>query len=113
MSECWREEPKDRPSFSQLSKELEDTILLERSYLDLQNFEETKLCYQVPSFNSENSDDSRTNVVKETGMEQLVADYRKNITRKSCKSSTDISGETNVAFRIDLDSDNESYSTYL
>ena len=45
---CWAEDPKKRPSFTQLRHMLEELLSRDRNYLDLDNI-------NVPLVNSENS----------------------------------------------------------
>lgn len=110
MGECWHENPDHRPSFSQLCKKLEDTLMIENSYLYLTNFDAAQLYYHVPSFNSAGSSDSKERIIKETEAEKSGRGHKKTVP-KDHDTSTKKSGIRNVAFR--KDSDVESVSTYL
>lgn len=49
MMSCWKESPKERPSFQELFERLEQLILHEVEYFDFNKVDETKDCYHVPA----------------------------------------------------------------
>ena len=115
MRECWRENPEHRLSFSQLRLKLEETMLRENAYLDLQNYDETKLYYHVPSFDSANSDASEENWgagVEQSGEKAAGrVSEMKRIRKQNGESSRKISGLKNAGFVQNFDG--ESVSTCL
>lgn len=52
MTECWKESPESRPSFTQLRETLEAIMQKDNPYLDLQAVDESRAYYNVPSFHS-------------------------------------------------------------
>ncbi|XP_048585733.1 uncharacterized protein LOC5507024 isoform X2 [Nematostella vectensis] len=52
MKHCWEDQPKKRPTFSDLRMKFEYMLEADNPYLDLSEIDETKDYYLVPSFNS-------------------------------------------------------------
>ena len=48
MSECWKEDPSTRPSFSQLIEKLEVIMQMDVPYCDLGKHDESSPYYHVP-----------------------------------------------------------------
>ena len=55
MSECWREDPTTRPSFSELIDKLEVMMTEDVPYCDLSKQDESSACYNMPTKTDENS----------------------------------------------------------
>ena len=53
MLECWSEDPKARPSFSDLRKTFDGLLGECEGYLELDKINEDNIYYKVPSFNSQ------------------------------------------------------------
>ena len=53
MKDCWRQDPDERPSFSQLFDSLEQLILQEVDYFDFDKLDESKDYYAVQETKSE------------------------------------------------------------
>ena len=47
MTECWKENPDERPSFQELVERMEQLMLQEVKYLDFNMVDETKDYYHV------------------------------------------------------------------
>ena len=56
MLKCWHENPKERPSFSDLKETFEGLLSESEGYIDFDEIREDNLFYQVPSFNSQDDD---------------------------------------------------------
>ena len=56
MLKCWHENPKERPSFSDLRETFERLLSESEGYIDFDEIREDNLFYQVPSFNSQDDD---------------------------------------------------------
>ena len=54
MTDYWKENPDDRPNFTQIRERLEEMMQKDKPYLDFSVFDESKDYYNVPSFNSLN-----------------------------------------------------------
>ena len=52
MTECWKESPESRPSFTQLRDSLEAIMQKDNPYLNLSAVDESRAYYNVPSFHS-------------------------------------------------------------
>ena len=52
MLDCWQENPKARPSFTDLRKTFEELCESE-GYIDFEEIKEDSIYYKVPSFNSQ------------------------------------------------------------
>lgn len=52
MTECWREDPCNRPSFFQLIEKLEMLMEMDVPYLDVSKHDEASPYYNVPSGSS-------------------------------------------------------------
>lgn len=52
MTDCWKENPEGRPTFTQIRERLEEMMQKDNPYLDLSAVDETREYYNVPSFNS-------------------------------------------------------------
>ena len=57
MTECWRENPATRPSFSELIGRVEAIMTRDVSYCDLSKRDESSLYYDVPVEAVEDSDE--------------------------------------------------------
>ena len=60
MTDCWMENPDDRPNFTQIRERLEEMMQKDNPYLDFSVLDESRDYYKVPSFNSlteESADD--------------------------------------------------------
>ena len=57
MAKCWKENPDERPSFTQLREDLENMMIVDKPYLDFDGFDESREYYNVPSFHSIQDDD--------------------------------------------------------
>ena len=57
MLECWNEDPKSRPSFSNLKERFEGLMSESDGYLDFDEINEDSIYYKVPSFNSQGDDE--------------------------------------------------------
>ncbi len=53
MSDCWKQDPDDRPSFSQLLERMEQLILQEVDYFYFEKLDESKDYYEVQESKSE------------------------------------------------------------
>ena len=56
MSDCWREKPSRRPSFSELIDRLEVIMTRDVLYCDLSKHDESRPYYNVPAKFVENSE---------------------------------------------------------
>ena len=56
MLECWDEDPKVRPSFSDLRDTFEGLMSENEGYIDFDEINEDSIYYRVPSFNSYGDD---------------------------------------------------------
>ena len=56
MTECWREDPTARPSFSQLIDSLETIMTRDVPYCDLSKHDESSLYYNVPAKAAQDSE---------------------------------------------------------
>ena len=56
MTECWREDPTVRPSFSQLIDRLETIMTKDVPYCDVSKHDESSPYYSVPAKDDENSE---------------------------------------------------------
>ena len=54
MTDCWMENPDDRPNFTQIRERLEEMMQKDKPYLDFSVLDESRDYYNVPSFNSLN-----------------------------------------------------------
>ena len=52
MTDCWKESPEARSTFTQIRERLETMMQKDNPYLDLTAVDETCAYYNVPSFNS-------------------------------------------------------------
>ena len=55
MTECWKEDPAARPSFSELIDRLEPIMTRDVPYCDLRNCDESSPYYNVPTIASEDT----------------------------------------------------------
>ena len=55
MTECWKEDPNARPSFSQLIDRLETIMTRDVPYCDLSRHDESSPYYNVPAKAAEDS----------------------------------------------------------
>ncbi len=55
MSECWREDPSTRPSFSELIERLEVIMTEDVPYCDVSKHDESSAYYKVPAKVDEHS----------------------------------------------------------
>ena len=56
MTDCWMENPDDRPNFTQIRERLEEMMQVDNPYLDFSVLDESRDYYNVPSFNSLNEE---------------------------------------------------------
>ena len=56
MTDCWMENPADRPNFTQIRERLEEMMQKDNPYLDFSVLDESRDYYNVPSFNSLNEE---------------------------------------------------------
>ena len=56
MTDCWMENPDDRPNFTQIRERLEEMMQKDNPYLDFSVLDESRDYYKVPSFNSLNEE---------------------------------------------------------
>ncbi|XP_020627737.1 fibroblast growth factor receptor-like [Orbicella faveolata] len=54
MTDCWIENPDDRPNFTQIRERLEEMMQKDNPYLDFSVLDESSYYYNVPSFSSLN-----------------------------------------------------------
>ena len=47
MTDCWKKDPEERPSFEELVERVEQMLLQEVEYFDLNKMDESKDYYQV------------------------------------------------------------------
>ena len=47
MTDCWKKDPEERPSFEELVERVEQILLQEVEYFDLNKMDESKDYYQV------------------------------------------------------------------
>ena len=48
MTDCWKQNPEERPSFDDLAGRVEQLLLQENSYFDFNKVDESKAYYQGP-----------------------------------------------------------------
>ncbi|PFX14744.1 Vascular endothelial growth factor receptor 2 [Stylophora pistillata] len=70
MMDCWRENPDQRPGFTQLRNRFESMMQKDNPYMDFSAVDETSAYYSVPSFNSimdesPDEDNGSDSIVKE------------------------------------------------
>lgn len=74
MTDCWKQSPERRPTFTELRESLETMMQKDNPYLDLSAVDESKEYYNEPSFHSlteESSDeDTIVNIQFEDGFEK-------------------------------------------
>ena len=56
MTDCWMENPDDRPNFTKIRERLEEMMQKDNPYLDFSVLDESRDYYKVPSFNSLNEE---------------------------------------------------------
>ncbi|XP_031560961.1 fibroblast growth factor receptor 2-like [Actinia tenebrosa] len=56
MTDCWQENPEDRPSFTKIKQDIEELMTRDNPYLEVQGIDQSNCCYLVPSFNSDISE---------------------------------------------------------
>lgn len=56
MTDCWMENPEERPNFTQIRDRLEEMMQVDNPYLDFSVLDESRDYYNVPSFNSLNEE---------------------------------------------------------
>ena len=56
MTDCWMENPDDRPNFTQIRERLEEMMQVDNPYLDFSVLDESRDYYNAPSFNSLNDE---------------------------------------------------------
>lgn len=78
MRQCWLENPKDRPTFTDLRLQLEQLLSVDRNYLDLDNID-------VPLSTSESSSNS---VPKTDDRLSLISNRHAESCKNMVKSST-------------------------
>ncbi|XP_031550158.1 tyrosine kinase receptor Cad96Ca-like [Actinia tenebrosa] len=57
MMQCWQENPKERPKFTELRQRFEELLQEDSPYVDFSNLDHNKDYYLVPSFNSAGDDE--------------------------------------------------------
>lgn len=77
MMDCWKENPDQRPGFTQLRNRFESMMQKDNPYMDFSAVDETSAYYSVPSFNS---------IMDESPDEDKGSD---SIVKERCQSSTD------------------------
>ena len=65
MLKCWHENPKARPSFSDLGQTFEGLLSESEGYIDFDEIKEDNLYYKVSSFNSQENDSNERSDVEE------------------------------------------------
>ena len=63
MTQCWKENPSERPKFTELRQRFEELLQEDSPYMDFSNLDNSKDCYLVPSFNSADDDEDEDNSV--------------------------------------------------
>mgnify|MGYP001792583507 CR=1 FL=1 len=79
MLRCWGANPEDRPTFSEIREMIESMMISDNPYLDLSSLDESKDCYNAPSFNSIDDDDGNES--------EMVSDQTTKETHKSGKDN--------------------------
>ena len=73
MTDCWMENPDDRPNFTQIRERLEEMMQKDNPYLDFSVLDETRDYYNVPSFNSLN-EESADDELSDKESDELLKD---------------------------------------
>ena len=58
MSDCWHEEPNERPTFEELTQTFEEMMTQGTPYLDLECMDVSKACYAEKLSDSDDSEKS-------------------------------------------------------
>ncbi|CAH3145354.1 unnamed protein product [Pocillopora meandrina] len=87
MMDCWKENPDQRPGFTQLREKLEFMMQKDNPYLDLSAVDETREYYNVPSFNS---------IMDESPDEDYGSDSIVQERRKSSTDSVELNDQQNM-----------------
>lgn len=78
MTDCWMENPNDRPNFTQIRERLEEMMQKDNPYLDFSVLDESRDYYNVPSFNSL-MDESVDDELFDKDSEELLKDENDDI----------------------------------
>ena len=73
MTDCWMENPDDRPNFTQIRERLEEMMQKDNPYLDFSVLDESRDYYNVPSFNSLN-EESADDELSDKESDELLKD---------------------------------------
>ena len=57
MLQCWKNVPKERPSFTALRETFEALLSESEGYIDFDEIREDSIYYMIPSFNSQNNEE--------------------------------------------------------
>ena len=88
MTDCWMENPGDRPNFTQIRERLEEMMQKDNPYLDFSVLDESRDYYNVPSFNSLN-EESADDELSDKESDELLKDESDDISIGNEKPTED------------------------
>ena len=94
MTDCWIENPEDRPNFAQIRERLEEMMQKDNPYLDFSVLDESRDYYNVPSFNSLNEESADDELFDKESAELLKNRNDGNNSGKRKKSGDSDKDET-------------------
>jgi hypothetical protein len=62
MIQCWKDNPSDRPKFTELRQQFEHILQEDNPYMDFSTLDNNKDYYMVPSFNSAADENSASSL---------------------------------------------------
>ena len=94
MTDCWMENPDDRPNFTQIRERLEEMMQKDNLYLDFSVLDKSRDYYNVPSFNSLNEGSAEDELFDKESDEILMNGNDSNNLREGKTSEDPYKDET-------------------
>ena len=83
MLDCWKEDPRERPTFDQATKILEKMMMVENTYLNLDLVDESKVYYKEHVGEEKTTDaDTEDRIVENSTPSQPLLPENWNLFRK-------------------------------